>query len=134
MYTYRLLKPTSCMTLLRCQDQRIWLLMWTLPILNTVVERMVQCLLYSRKYLNRFFPIVHKVYSNLEFYALAVEEQRWRRKITFLMMNVLFFSVFSENIWSCDTEQFPEWNGDRSQATGTVSLLLIYHIHVLWFH
>lgn len=32
------------------------------------------------KYLNMFFPIVHKVYSNLEFYALAVEEQRWKKE------------------------------------------------------
>lgn len=38
--------------------------------------------------------------------------------LIFFMMGVFFFSMFSENIWSCDTEQFPEWNGDRSPATG----------------
>lgn len=37
--------------------------------------------------------------------------------LTFLMMHV-FFSMFSENIWSCDTKQFPEWNGNRSSTTG----------------
>lgn len=68
----------------------------------------------------------HKVFSKLEFihsqlksYSnCLVKIEGELNNLIFFMMGVFFFSMFSENIWSCDTEQFPEWNGDRSPATG----------------